>query len=299
MQKDCSLKVPKGMDLNEMQRTNLLGKGLATTLLSVPLIPVVTNFVGLGLMKLNSNLWQKCGFSPNTQDFLHQLNLKINSFLGNKFSFDSGTGYWLDTSGNIINNINGVLNKAHEALGLAASAGAGVGILKGLKKIGKKACSTFKNKDKENVSFNNNYQNNETILEYPEPTIHNPKSVEKDENIKKQIINDINYSYDQIEQNEVKNYDAKMYEAESRLNELEKLNFKTANQRQEYEDLTNLSNNTFIPTISNDDKARYLYNEMERLQNKENLTYEDKERFRILEDEFNKVNSIIEGGRSR
>ncbi len=139
-----------GMTIQEMNRLELLYKGLVKTALAIPTVPFLMEYVGTGLIKINAFLWHHLG--DNAKEFLHNCNVKLNECLGNKYTFNEGTGKWLNNSYSAVNlterisdKLNAIVSGAVTTAGLTLG---GIGVVKGFKAIKNKVCSFFKDRNK-------------------------------------------------------------------------------------------------------------------------------------------------------
>lgn len=151
-----------GMTIQEMNRLELLYKGLVKSALAIPTVPFLMEYVGTGLIKINAFLWHHLG--ENAKEFLHNCNVKLNECLGNKYTFDESTGKWLNDSysavnltGRISDKLNAIVSGAVTTAGLTLG---GIGVVKGFKAIKNKVCSFFKDRNKNLDNTNENLDNN-------------------------------------------------------------------------------------------------------------------------------------------
>ena len=88
--------------------------------------------------------------------------------------------------------------------------------------------------------------------------------------------------------------DQDLYAIENRINEIDKKNYKTDREREEMDNLINEFNQADHSREQkvNDDKLRFIYNELETLGKKGTETSQDKERMIQLEQALNNIDNI-------
>lgn len=162
-----------GMDIQEMNRLELLYKGLVKSALAISAVPFLMEYVGTGLIKINSFLWHHLG--DNAKEFLHNSNIALNEKLGNKYTFNENSGKWINNSFGAVNLTEKISDKLNAiASGAVTTAGltlGGIGVVKGFKAIKNKISNFFKEK---NQTLNNNGYDNVQNFQYPQLSMPRP-----------------------------------------------------------------------------------------------------------------------------